>query len=84
MALEWKDESSWGRGDVDRTPKTWSAQVGSWRLVVTRRHQLEGWFVRFGDLFNYRLEHQDIEGAKREASLLVRDTLMEALNVIEN
>lgn len=85
MALEWKDASSWGRGDVDRTPKTWVAQVGRWRLIVTRQHQSDGWFVECGGLFNYRqLAHPDIENAKREASLLVRNILMEALDSIEN
>lgn len=84
MAFQWHDLSSWSRGDVDRTPKTWQVRVGLFRLIVTRRHGLEGWFIEFADQFNYRkLNNIEIEKAKEEAIVLVRDVLSSALVDIE-
>ena len=36
--MEWKDITSYSRGQVDRTPTTFSAQCGPMRLVVTSGH----------------------------------------------
>lgn len=79
MKLNWKDESSWSRSDIDRTPKTWSSEVGQFRAVVTRRHGLSGWYVEFANLFNYKpLMAAEIEEAKREACFLIYGLLGDA------
>lgn len=36
--LAWKDTTSYSQGDKDRTPNTWSASAGAFRLVITKGH----------------------------------------------
>lgn len=36
--MEWKDTTSYSRGDTERKPTTFSAQCGPIRLVVTNGH----------------------------------------------
>ena len=43
--IEWKDITSFSQGDKERVPRTFEARVDAIRLVVTRRHGLNGWFM---------------------------------------
>jgi hypothetical protein len=49
VTSKWRDESSWSRGDVDRTPKTWVMDLfPGVRLTLTRHIHLDPdeWMVR--------------------------------------
>lgn len=36
--MTWKDTTSFSQGDKLRTPTTWSAEAGVFRVIVTRGH----------------------------------------------
>ena len=82
----WKDESSHSRDKTDRTPRTWAAVAGDFRIVVTRLHGYDQtkWFLRCNPFFDAeQLGPTDIELAKQTAMQMVRQRLEAALNVIK-
>ena len=69
--IEWKDTSSWSRGDVDRTPKSWTAEIGRFRLVVHRHRSYEPdkWLATCypGVFSEFELASKDVDEAKCQA-----------------
>lgn len=67
---EWKDESSWARGDIDRTPKTWSLTIRGTRLTVMRHMDYPGkWCTEsFGEV---RMTLRETDCASAEAAQVV-------------
>lgn len=43
--LQWKDISSYSHTDTERVPHSFQIWIGLVRLVVTRKLQLEGWYI---------------------------------------
>jgi hypothetical protein len=48
--LKWKDATNYSRGDTERIPQTWEADLGGDRVVVTRHihHAPTDWVVHAG------------------------------------
>lgn len=81
VGMEWKDATSYIRGQVDRTPDTFSAQCGPMRLVVTSGHiYYPGkWVAHAFPLFeNKTLTATTREEAQDEVVQMVRDWLSAA------
>lgn len=79
--MEWKDTTSYSRGQVDRTPTTFAAQCGPMRLVVTSGHiHYPGKWVAHGfPLFeNKALAAKTREEAQAEAVQMAHDWLSAA------
>lgn len=36
--MNWKDTTSYSRGETDRQPTVWSATAGRFRIVITKGH----------------------------------------------
>lgn len=65
----WKDTTSYGRSDSDRTPTTWTMQLGHLRIVVHRHvHYPNKWLVscRELNLDCYCLDAAEVEFAQKE------------------
>lgn len=82
---EWKDASSWSRGEDRTEPKTVALQlpVGP-RLVVTRHIHFPGkWVASAGDLMTQReLAADALDAAKREAITLLREKLSHVCDLL--
>lgn len=84
----WKDATSWSQRDSKEaraTPGTWEANVGSFRLVVTRHihHSPDAWIMKiypFGTICVAK--SKDIDAAKAEAIRLLRSICKVALDDI--
>lgn len=82
---EWRDITSYSQRDQQRIPQSWELDCGRIRLVVTRRHGLEGWYVSADGFFSYSaLGSADIEHAKVEAMERLKGELTIALDSLES
>lgn len=84
--MEWKDTTSYSRGQVDRTPTAFTAQCGPIRLVVTSSHiHYPGKWVAHGfPLFeNKVLDAKTCEEAQAEAVQMALDWLSAAKTAID-
>lgn len=83
----WKDTTSFSRGDIDRTPRTWHMSFGSITLTVTRHIDYPGTWVTRCDLFgSYSprdLQTDDVDEAKGIALDMVYTALRVALDAVE-
>jgi hypothetical protein len=82
MVIEWTDSSSYSRSDTDRTPTSWTAQVGRFRLVVHRHihHPPDVWLASCNDLLNkVELKSRDIKYAQQEALMYLHGILQNAI-----
>jgi len=80
---QWKDVTSRSRGEVDRTPRSWEWRSASLRIVVTRVHQCEGWWLLCSALDireHHPLDSADAEEAKVEAIAFCRTVLESMLS----
>lgn len=83
----WKDITTFSRGDKERTPRTYEIILGAVVLTVTRWiHGDPGrWYLDCSLLVGRReLQSIDIEGAKREAMLLLKALLQTSLSEVES
>lgn len=83
---KWKDETSFSRGETDRTPKTWVLKIGTLRLVVTRHIHFKPyeWVTTCNPFFdNRRLSSMEVDDAKTEALEIVREYLKTCLADVE-
>lgn len=80
----WKDISSYSKNE-DRTPRTWEAHFGEFKLVLTRHihHAPDVWVTSCDGLFD-RLEmtNKDLHGAAQEAKRKLSTRLETALHEI--
>jgi len=70
--IQWKDASSWSRGEEDRSqPKTWQATIGIFRVLVHRHihYPANDWLASYEPrvLPMTPLSSRGIDEAKREA-----------------
>lgn len=75
---EWKDTTSFSRGETDRTPREWTLEAGQLRLCVFRHRAIdpESWFASCHGFFDTReMASSEIETAKEQAIQLLRDML---------
>ena len=80
--MEWKDVSSYSRGDTSRKPNTFSAQCGPMRLVVLTGyiHHPGKWVTHAFPLFESRvLKATTREEAQAEAVQMAHDWLSAAV-----
>lgn len=86
MTLNWKDTTSYARGDK-REPRTWRALAGPIAIVVTRHinYSPDQWLVSCDLLapFPVALESRDLEDAKSEAIGLVRGKALEIVQALQ-
>lgn len=78
----WKDTTSYRPNEKDVEPRTWQYPSKHMRLIVTRMHATNGWFMHARELgiSSYKLDHDDIEGAKEEAIETAQNVLRVMLN----
>lgn len=81
--LTWKDTTSHSRGATDRTPREWTCQTKTLRVVLHRRRldDPKVWFMSCSDINidGRRLEAVDVDDAKAEALELLRANLRNLL-----
>ena len=70
--MNWKDETSYSQSEKERIPRTWSVKLADMRLVVTRSHGLEGWFVDSAITGRRQLKSEEVAPAQIEALKMVR------------
>lgn len=77
--VEWKDASSWSQRDskeVRSVPRTWTADIGKFRLSVSRHidHEPDVWVLRcYPGLFSgVEAASKDIDEAKAQAVEMLR------------
>lgn len=77
---KWKDETTYARGETDRTPRVWALRAHNLRLAVHRIHHLEGWFMSCAPFFKNRAmtASDDVEQLKSIAIERLRLCLDEA------
>ena len=64
--LEWRDKTSYSRGDKERKPRIWELKVGGLRIVIHRIIHYPEWYVSCYDLSieDNCLYTDDLEEAK--------------------
>ena len=80
MSDDWADVSSYSRGERGVVePSSWELNTGPLRVVVTRRHGLDGWFAI---CYALNMSHvplaagdSDTFAAKAEAIKVIRERL---------
>lgn len=83
--MQWKDETSYSRGDKERVPTTFAAQCGPMKLVVTSSHiHFPGrWVAHCHPLFATKpLDAATKEDAQAQAVLLAREWLSVASSAL--
>ncbi len=76
---DWKDITTYSQGDKERIPRSWQMDIGMFRLIVTRKHGLEGWFMDVHGIISFRrLESEEISDAKLEALAGLKNILKSA------
>lgn len=72
--IKWEDVTSYSR-EEKRIPRSWELKIDNHtRILVTRRHMLDGWFVlcfALGMSAEHKLKAEDIKDAKVEAFRLI-------------
>jgi hypothetical protein len=92
---EWKDISSYSRGEKDRTPNCFELNVGGYRLVIMTNHLCNkgAWtlcFIPFTNTNTSALQGisiNDVEAAKEHAIRFARamvSAILEALPEVKN
>lgn len=84
MILVWKNETSYSRDDVNREPRTWAMNVGAIKIIVTRRHGLDGWWLMCEPFYHLKsLGDAPEQDAKTAALKLVEQRIDEAYRAIK-
>ena len=76
--MEWKDITTYSKNDEERVPSVWNISIGGMRVCVHRHigYAKDDWLLStyFPGFFDRKLlQSKDIEKAKYEALMLVRD-----------
>ena len=88
---EWKDATSYSRSETKGAdPRTWEVQLGEAKLIVTRFHGLEGWWMlcyKYGirehqDLREFHLENAQ-QVALRRFQQLAQNAIIDANNALQ-
>jgi len=82
MSVEWKNVTSYSRGEKDRTPRVWDARIGQFRLSVHRHiyFKPDVWLCSCHGICDCQpLESKDIDQAKVEALQMFRAILAKAI-----
>lgn len=83
--MQWKDRSSFSQGDKVRTPKTFEARAGSFRICVTRHihHDPAEWVLICEPWFSQTvISTGTADEAKEAAIIAVRKKLAETLDAL--
>jgi hypothetical protein len=84
MTAGWTDITSYARGETNAEPCSWLLKNGGLRIVVTRRHGLEGWYLNCEPFFNYEtMRNSDIMAAKDEAIVKCLSRFRDAVAFLE-
>lgn len=80
MKLNWKDVTSYRRGDIERVPRTWELKLEElkYKVIVTRHINYENtWLLTFreANIELRDLETDDVEEAKNKAIEIVENYL---------
>lgn len=68
MSFAWKDVTSYSQGTRERIPRSFELRAGVIRVVVTRLHGCDGWYLRCDQLgFGMHQLPDDLEEAKAKA-----------------
>lgn len=85
LSPNWKDETSYGRGDKERVPRTWALDLGFFKVYVTRhRHYAESAWVLSMDSRMRELKSPNVDTARLEAQQIVEERLTKALELLRN
>ena len=82
---EWKDVSSYSRGDKERIPSAWLLKAGYVRIVVHRHihYPKDQWLLSCEPFYNnFELKNKDISKAKKSAISMVYKQLKSAIVVL--
>ena len=80
--LLWKDATTYSRGETDRNPRVWTANVGRLKMTVHRHihYPKNVWLLSCDPLFDcHQLESPEELMAKRQSAELIAGQLHKAL-----
>lgn len=83
----WQDITSFSRGDKDRTPKTWTAKFGAFKITLTRHihYSPDQWVASSPGVFHIRpMESKDLHEAASQAQGSLKAALEDALSAMDN
>jgi len=81
----WRDVSSFSQGEKDRTPRTWHAQFGRFKMTLTRhsRHAPDAWVATVDGVFERReMGSKDVREAACQARAMLQDELETAIKAL--
>ena len=75
----WKDATKYGKGVVERIPRTWTAMVGVVDVTVTKRIHYDGWVVmlEYLGIHPTSLQSEETEKAQTEALEILYEKIIE-------
>ena len=87
--MEWKDITSYSRGDTEKIPLWWKAEIKHIRLTVGNYHTYypdkKTWLMHCKPWYDtHILKANNLEDAKKEALGLVTQILNDVLNQVNN
>jgi hypothetical protein len=87
MKPEWKDATSYSRGEDHSKPRSWSIDIGPLRLVVVSEHIYHPgeWVMHFAPFYNeHELHVKTIREAQKEALSLAYLKIAECCHAVCN
>ena len=72
--MNWKDTSSYSRGDIEQLPTSWCAMIGRLRINVHRYigYSKDQWLLTCAPFFDKQvLQSKDSDNAKIEALMML-------------
>jgi hypothetical protein len=87
MNVQWTDETTFSRGETDRTPRVWVARFGPLRLIVVKGHIYHPdnwvWVCRGIHDGERELDAKTADEAKAEAVESLRKALRPAFEALK-
>jgi uncharacterized damage-inducible protein DinB len=85
LVSPWVDVTSFSQNAKDRTPRTWRAQFGRFKMTLTRHiyHAPDAWVATCEGVFDRReMASKDVREAARQAKAMLQEELETAINAI--
>jgi hypothetical protein len=85
LVSPWRDVSSFSQGTKDRTPRTWYAQFGRFKMTLTRHihYAPDAWVATCEGVFDLReMASKDVREAACQAKAMLQVELETAIQAI--
>jgi hypothetical protein len=85
LVSPWRDVTSFSQGTKDRTPRTWCAKFGRFKVTLTRHihHEPDAWVATCEGVFDRReMASKDVREAACQAKAMLQVELETAISEI--